>query len=99
MKPTETLVKPKRADEPPPTVPAAPLMTRQQLMNPFDSDEEDSPDTKSRECGVRPSFTKHLYGELASECKVNYMDWTSGFRRAWLGTKVLLANRFVVQRF
>ncbi|KAM7298058.1 hypothetical protein ISCGN_018687 [Ixodes scapularis] len=48
VKPTETLVKPKRADEPPPTVPAAPLMTRQQLMNPFDSDEEDSPDTKSR---------------------------------------------------
>ncbi|KAM7299426.1 EH domain-binding protein 1 isoform X1 [Ixodes scapularis] len=49
VKPTETLVKPKRADEPPPTVPAAPLMTRQQLMNPFDSDEEDSPDTKP--CG------------------------------------------------
>lgn len=49
VKPAEPLVKPKRADEPPPTVPAAPLMTRQQLMNPFDSDEEDSPDTKP--CG------------------------------------------------
>ncbi|XP_040076087.1 EH domain-binding protein 1 isoform X2 [Ixodes scapularis] len=47
-KPAETLVRPKRADEPPLTVPAAPLMTRQQLMNPFDSDEEDSSNTKSR---------------------------------------------------